>query len=98
MKDMGFYTGIAKNLKLRFEQHNNGIVESTKERRPFTLIYYEAWLDQNDAIEREKYLKSYHGKMYITKAQILFNRVKGFRVIFKKRVCVVSQYCKTFNI
>ena len=65
MKDMNFYTGFTKNLKLRFKQHNKGLVESTKRRRPFNLIYYEACLDQNDATKREKYLKSFHGKAYL---------------------------------
>ena len=40
-------------------------MESTEDRRPFKLIYYEACLDENDAIRREKYLKTYHGKMYL---------------------------------
>ena len=65
--DMNFYTGYTKNLKLRFEQHNKGFVDSTKDRAPLDLIYYEACLDQNDATSREKYLKSYHGKMFIRK-------------------------------
>ncbi len=64
-KDKNFYTGFTKNLKLRFEQHNKGIVESTKDRRPFKLIYYEACLHKNDAIRREKYFKTYHGKMFL---------------------------------
>ena len=67
MKDTNYYTGFTKNLKLRFEQHNKGNVESTKDRRPFKLIYYEACLDQKDATKREKYLKSYHGKMFLKK-------------------------------
>ncbi|MFC1516799.1 GIY-YIG nuclease family protein, partial [Thermodesulfobacteriota bacterium] len=45
-KDKKFYVGFTKNLKLRFEQHKKGIVESTKDRRPLNLIYYEACLDQ----------------------------------------------------
>ena len=65
MEDMKFYTGFTKDLKLRFEQHNKGNVESTKDRRPLRLIYYEACLDQNDATKREKYLKSFHGKMFL---------------------------------
>ena len=65
IKDKDFYTGFTKNLKLRFEQHNNGLVESTRHRRPFKLIYYESCLDQNDATKREKYLKSYHGKTFL---------------------------------
>jgi len=31
--DGKLYTGFTKDLKLRFEQHNKGLVESTKERR-----------------------------------------------------------------
>ena len=64
-KDGKLYVGFAKDLKLRFEQHNRGLVESTKLRRPLTLIYYEACLDKNDATRREKYLKTYHGKMFL---------------------------------
>ena len=63
--DGNLYTGYTKNLKLRFEQHQKGLVESTKNRRPLSLLYYEACLDQTDATRRERYLKSYHGKMFI---------------------------------
>ena len=66
-KDDNFYTGWTQDLKLRFKQHNEGKVESTKDRRPLELIYYEACLDKNDATYREKYLKTYHGKAYIRK-------------------------------
>jgi putative endonuclease len=66
-KDMGFYTGFTMNLNLRFEQHNKGLVQSTKDRGPFRLVYFEGCLDPNDARKREKYLKSYHGKMFIKK-------------------------------
>jgi putative endonuclease len=65
IKDGDFYTGYTKNLKLRFEQHNKGLVESTKDRRPLKLVYYEMCLAQNDATRREKYLKTYHGKMFL---------------------------------
>jgi len=56
-KDGKFYTGYTQNLKLRFEEHCNGRVESTKDRRPLVLIYYEACLMQADATKREKYLR-----------------------------------------
>ena len=66
-KDDNFYTGFTQDLKLRFDQHHKGQVESTKDRRPFKLIYYEACLNRDDATHREKYLKTYHGKAYIKK-------------------------------
>ena len=66
-KDGKFYTGFTSNLKLRFEQHNKGLVRTTRDRRPLRLIYYEACLDQKDATKREKYLKTHHGKMFLKK-------------------------------
>jgi len=66
-KDQNFYVGYTENLKLRFEQHTKGEVESTKDRRPLKLIYYEACLNKKDAMHREKYLKTYLGRMFIKK-------------------------------
>lgn len=66
-KDNKFYTGYTKNLNLRFKQHNEGKVTSTKNRRHLKLIYYEACLNQQDATKREKYLKTYLGKLFIHK-------------------------------
>ncbi len=66
-KDGKFYTGFTKDLKLRFEKHQKGQVDSTRDRRPLDLIYYEACIDRGDATHREKYLKTYHGRMFIKK-------------------------------
>jgi len=71
-KDNKFYTGYTKNIELRFEQHNKGLVQSTKFRRPLKLIYYEACLNQQDATHREKYLKTHYGKMFLK------NRLKSY--------------------
>jgi putative endonuclease len=71
-KDNKFYTGYTSDLKRRFEEHNNGLVASTKNRRPLVLVYFEACLNQQDATHREKYLKSFHGKMFIR------NRLKSY--------------------
>jgi len=82
-KDLQFYVGFSKDLKLRFEQHKKGLVEATEQRRPLELIYYEACLDQKDAVRREKYLKTYLGKMFLR------NRLKsyltGFTLLNKTR-------------
>ena len=72
LKDNKFYVGYTQNIKLRFEQHNKGVVKSTKDRRPLILIYYEACVDQKDALHREKYLKTFYGKMF------LHNRLKSY--------------------
>jgi len=71
-KDKKLYTGYTKNLRLRFKQHQNGEVESTKHRRPLDLIYYEACVKEDDAKRREYTLKSYKGKMFLR------NRLKSY--------------------
>ena len=71
-RDGNFYTGYTKNLEQRFEMHQKGQVESTKNRRPLQLIYYETCLNIADATHREKYLKTYHGKMFLK------NRLKSY--------------------
>lgn len=65
--DKKFYTGYTKNLKLRLEQHRKSRVDSTKNRGEFKLIYFEGCLKQQDATHRKKYLKTYHGKMFLHK-------------------------------
>lgn len=64
-QDDKFYVGFTKDLKLRFEKHCKGRVQSTRDRRPLELIYYEACLSHDDATKREKYLKTFHGKMFL---------------------------------
>jgi len=71
-KDKKFYTGYTKDLKLRFEQHQKGLVTSTKNRIPFKLVYFEGCINQQDATHREKYLKTFYGKMFIR------NRLKSY--------------------
>ena len=63
--DKKFYIGFTKDLKKRVEEHQNGSVPSTAHRRPFMLIYYEACLNENDAIKREKYFKSGFGRRFL---------------------------------
>lgn len=72
LKDRKMYTGYTKNLKLRFEQHNKGLADSTKDRKQFILMYYETCLNRQDATHREKYLKTYNGKKFIR------NRLKSY--------------------
>jgi putative endonuclease len=71
-KDKKLYTGYSNNLKRRIELHNNGKVDSTKNRRPLKLIYFEGCLNQQDATRREKYLKSGNGKIFLK------NRLKHY--------------------
>jgi putative endonuclease len=64
-KEKNFYVGYTDNLERRIQEHNTGKVLSTRFRRPYELIYYEACRKQGDALRREKYLKTTYGKRYI---------------------------------
>ena len=65
LKDKNFYTGCTNNLRKRLEEHNRGLVLSTKDRGRFKLLYYESCINREDAFRREKYLKTAWGKRYI---------------------------------
>jgi len=64
-KDGKLYVGWTDNLKRRFEQHNKGMVDSTRYRIPMELVYYEACLVQEKAIKREKYFKTGFGRRFL---------------------------------
>jgi putative endonuclease len=71
-QDSSMYTGLTKDLRKRFKQHMFGKSSYTRGRGPFSLIYYEARVNEDDARSRELFLKSGMGKRYIK------NRLKRF--------------------
>jgi len=66
-KDNKLYLGSTEDLKRRLYEHSCGKVKSTANRRPFTLLFYEAYNDKITAQRREKYLKSSDGHKDIAK-------------------------------
>ncbi|HOK17141.1 MAG TPA: GIY-YIG nuclease family protein [Candidatus Paceibacterota bacterium] len=62
LKDRKLYIGYSTDLRKRLKDHNSGGTKSTKIRRPFKLIYYEAHLSEKEARRREKYFKTAKGK------------------------------------
>jgi putative endonuclease len=71
-KDKELYVGFTKDLKKRLVEHQKGLVASTVQRRPLKLIYYEACLNKEDAIKREKYFKTGFGRRFLK------NRMKNY--------------------
>lgn len=72
-KDNKLYIGWTNNLEKRLKDHNNKKVDSTKNRIPLNLIYFEACLSKQEAIKREKYFKTGFGRRYLK------NRLFGSR-------------------
>ena len=65
--DQQFYTGFSSNLRKRIREHHLGNVISTKNRRPLELIYYEVYQNKDNALKREKFLKTTKGKSQLKK-------------------------------
>lgn len=74
-KDHQFYIGCTGDLKKRFSSHNSGKIYSTRNRKPFILVHYEAFIDKKDAFAREQWLKTGWGHNHLEK--ILNNYVKN---------------------
>ena len=61
LKTEGLYIGHTANLNKRIQEHNKGMTFSTKPYRPWHLIFYKAYLNQDDVKRRERYLKTSQG-------------------------------------
>ena len=64
-QDAGLYIGFCTDLRRRLNEHKNGASQATNFRGPWSLIYYEAYIDEVDVIGRERYLKSGGGRKFL---------------------------------
>ena len=65
--DKALYIGSTNDMGRRLSQHNSGDVESTKNRRPFSLEAFVGVKEKAKAIELEQYLKSGSGRAFLNK-------------------------------
>jgi len=68
--DKSWYIGFSQCIENRLDEHNSGKNHSTRFRRPWKLIYYEAYLNKLDALGRERFLKSGSGHRFLRKQMI----------------------------
>ncbi len=61
------YVGFTDNLQRRLAEHNSGLSSFTKKYKPWNLIYRENFKNYDDAVKREKYLKSASGRKLVLK-------------------------------
>ncbi len=63
-KDGSYYTGHAKNVKHRIEQHKKGQgARYTRMHEPAKIVYVEEFNSRSDAMKREREIKSFsHSK------------------------------------
>lgn len=67
--DRSWYVGFTSDIDKRLDNHNThtGGQYTKNKSGHWKLIYYEGYVNKVDAINREKFLKSGSGKMFIRK-------------------------------
>ncbi len=64
LKDKKLYVGQTNNLEQRIKEHNEGRVQSTKNRRPLVVLHKERCSNRAIAMRRELFLKSLYGARF----------------------------------
>ena len=62
-----YYIGHCEDLEKRLLRHNSKMVTTTKNRTPWTIVYYEEYLSRSEANQRELYIKRMKSRKYIEK-------------------------------
>ena len=63
LKDSKRYIGSTNDISRRLEEHNEGRVKYIRNRIPFKLVHVEEYNTKEEALQREKYIKSRKGKL-----------------------------------
>ncbi|KKS46619.1 MAG: GIY-YIG catalytic domain protein [Candidatus Azambacteria bacterium GW2011_GWA2_42_9] len=69
------YIGFTNDLKKRIKLHKEGKVFTTKKFLPVKLVYYECYLDKEDAEQREFMIKRF-GSTYSHLKKRITNSIK----------------------
>lgn len=67
VRDKTVYIGQTADLVRRMREHQLGKVSYTRSRKPLKLIYTEVVRNREEALAREKFLKSRTGRRYLKK-------------------------------
>ena len=62
-----YYIGYTPDLRNRIQKHYSGKVQPTKSNLNYKLVHYSSFVERNDALIFEKYLKSGSGVAFMNK-------------------------------
>lgn len=54
-----YYIGTTINLQHRIQEHNSGVDNFTRKHLPVSLVYFEEYPTEEQAVAREKQLKGW---------------------------------------
>lgn len=58
------FIGVSRDMDKRLRRHNDGMVEATREHRPWKISFYAAFSRKERAYAFEDFLKSPEGKKF----------------------------------
>jgi len=73
LKNNKYYIGQTSNINQRLIAHNSGNVKSTKNYRPWKLVYSENYRNRSEACKKELEIKKYKGGILFKKLLGLWN-------------------------
>lgn len=88
LKDGKFYLGWTTNLQRRIQKHNEGLVNSTKTRRPFQLAGFEVLSSVEEAKNRERALKRNPNMLFHFKKRVMNSRLSKMRSLRERKEVV----------
>lgn len=60
-----YYVGSTSDIEARLIRHNSGYVPSTRNFRPWVIVWFESSDSPQNAMRREKQIKSRKSRNYI---------------------------------
>ena len=63
-KDNSFYIGYTQDLTKRLEKHNSAKRGYTATKKPWEIVYWEAFPSKTEAIKRERFLKAQKSRTF----------------------------------
>ena len=82
-----FYTGASSDIDKRLQRHNAGATKSTKNGRPWKIVYSEEFNTNKEALNRERYIKKQKSRSFITKLIESAKQERASRLL-SERSCV----------
>jgi len=66
-KDGSYYIGYSANPQQRLLKHNNSLSGYTSRKKPWALVYTQAYATKTEAIKRERFIKAQKSRVFIEK-------------------------------
>lgn len=61
------YIGCTKDVPLRLQEHNDGLVPHSAEHKPWKLVTFTGFNDNDKAVQFKNFLKSGPGRVFTKK-------------------------------